>query len=89
MRARRFAERFTDDERLLAAIELHDRPYSLWRKMTKTGRLDEKAFEQMLERIPDRGLFMRFIELDGSTDGKNPEPVDWLRDELRRREDRP
>ena len=32
MRARRFAERYTDDERLLATIELHDRPYNLWRK---------------------------------------------------------
>ena len=29
MRARRFAERYTDDERLLATIELHDRPYAL------------------------------------------------------------
>ena len=29
--ARRFAERFTDDERLLAALELHDEPYWIWR----------------------------------------------------------
>ena len=35
MRARRFAEQFTDDERLLATIELHDRPYSLWKKMQR------------------------------------------------------
>ena len=43
MRARRFAERYTDDERLLATIELHDRPYAIWKKMRRTGRLDEGA----------------------------------------------
>ena len=37
MRARRFAERYVDDERLLATIELHDRPYDLWRKMRRRG----------------------------------------------------
>ena len=36
MRARRFAERYTDDERLLATIELHDRPYDLWRRLRRT-----------------------------------------------------
>ena len=35
MRARRFAERYTDDERLLTTIELHDRPYGIWRKMRR------------------------------------------------------
>jgi hypothetical protein len=84
-RARRFAERYTSDERLLAAIEQHDRPYSLWRKMRRIGRLDKRGFERMLGRIPDRELFMRFVELDGSTEGKNPEPIAWLRGELERR----
>jgi len=86
MRARRLAERYIDEERLLATIELHDRPYSLWRRMSRNGRVDESALDRMLERIPDYGLFARFVELDGSTQGKNPEPIDWLKDELRRRE---
>lgn len=85
MRARRFAERFVDDERILAAIELHDRPYAIWRKMRKKGRLDEAALERMLKRIPDYALFLRFIELDGSAEGKRPEPIDWFREELRTR----
>ena len=25
---------------------------------------------------------MRFVELDGSTEGKNPEPIRWFRDRL-------
>jgi HD domain len=85
MRARRFAERYTSDERLLATIELHDRPYALWRKMRRTGHPDEGGFDRMLVQIADRDLFMRFVELDGSTAGKNPEPIEWFRGELRRR----
>jgi hypothetical protein len=84
-RARRFAERFTDDERLLAALEHHDRPYALWRKMQRRGELDEHRFDDMIRSIPDPVLFLRFIELDGSTEGKKPEPIEWFRDELRRR----
>ena len=38
----------------------------------------------MLERIPDPKLFLDFVELDGSTEGKRSEPVEWFRDELRR-----
>jgi hypothetical protein len=85
MRARRFTEGFTDDERVLAAIELHDRPYSLWRKLNRRGKLDERGFNRMIERIPDPQLFLRFIELDGSTEGKRAEPIDWFREELYRR----
>ena len=84
-RARRFAERFTDDERLLATLEFHDGPYAIWRKLKRRGRLDEDRFTRMMERVPDPELFLRFIELDGSTEGKNPEPIRWFREELERR----
>ena len=85
MRARRFAEHHTDDEALLAAVELHDRPYGIWRKLQRTGRFDAERFDDMLERIPDLELFRRFVELDASTEGKQPEPLEWFRDELSRR----
>jgi hypothetical protein len=84
-RARRVAETYTGDERLLATIELHDRPYGLWRRMRRTGELDDQGFREMLRRVPDRALFLRFVELDGSTEGKDPQPVAWFRDELARR----
>jgi hypothetical protein len=86
VRARRFAERYTDDERLLGTVEQHDRPYALWRKMGRRGELDERGFEDMMSRVPDPVLFLRFIELDGSTEGKHPEPIRWFREELIRRE---
>jgi hypothetical protein len=84
-RARRFAERYTGDERLLATIELHDRPYSLWRKVRRRGRADDHAIDDMIDRIPDLDLFLRFVELDGSTEGKNHEPIRWLKAELAQR----
>ncbi|HEX2070089.1 MAG TPA: hypothetical protein VHF90_00380 [Thermoleophilaceae bacterium] len=84
-RARRVAEGYVEDERLLATIELHDRPYGIWRRMRRTGKLDDRAFRDMLERVPDRALFLRFVELDGSTEGKDPAPIDWFRAELGRR----
>jgi hypothetical protein len=85
VRARRFAERYTDDDRLLSTIEHHDRPYALWRKLRRRGQLDEEGFRKMMERVPDPALFLRFIELDGGTEGKKPEPIRWFREELRRR----
>jgi len=84
-RARRFAERYTSDLDVLCAIQHHDRPYALWRKMKRKGSLDERGFTKMLEDIPDTDLFVRFVELDGSTEGKNREPIHWLRRELERR----
>ena len=84
-RARRFAEGYTDDERLLATIEQHDRPYSLWRKARRKGRADDHAINEMIDRIPDLDLFLRFVELDGSTEGKNHEPIRWLKAELAQR----
>jgi hypothetical protein len=83
MRARRFAERYTDDERLLSVIELHDRPYAIWRRMKRRRRLDEGALAELLNRVSDPELFLDFIELDGSTEGKTPEPIEWFRKVLR------
>ena len=85
MRARRFAERYTDDERLLAVIELHDRPYNLWRRRPRRRTLDEREIERIIERVPDLDLFTRFLELDCSTEGKDPEPVRWFEEELESR----
>jgi hypothetical protein len=84
-RARRFAQTFTNDQAILSTIELHDRPYALWRKMQRKGKLDELGFARMMRRVPDPELFLRFVELDGSTEGKRPEPIEWLRAELTKR----
>ncbi len=73
--ARRFAERFTSDRRLLLALELHDEPYWQWRH----ERAPESALAPVLERIPDVELFARFVELDASTEGKDLTFLWWFR----------
>lgn len=87
MRARRLAERYVDDERLLATIELHDAPYAIWKRVRRGETDGRRALARLIARIPDRDLFTRFVELDGSTDGKDPAPIEWFKRELRRRDD--
>jgi hypothetical protein len=89
MRARRFAEGYTDDERLLAAIELHDRPYNIWRRTRRGSAAERRRLDDLFRRIPDLDLFVRFVELDGSTEGKNPEPIAWFEREAGAAGDRP
>jgi hypothetical protein len=76
--ARRFAERFIRDERVLAALELHDEPYWIWRNAGAPA----DGLVPLLERIPDIELFARFVELDASTEGKNLSFLWWFRREL-------
>ena len=74
--ARRFAERYTRDPRLLETLELHDAAYYIWRTRTNDGCVTLHA---LLARVPDLDLFLRFVELDNSTEGKDPRPLAWLR----------
>jgi hypothetical protein len=74
--ARRFAERYTSDLPMLSALELHDEPYRIWRRGANGGRA--AALHDMLGGVPDVDLFLRFVELDGSTGGKDPRPLAWL-----------
>jgi hypothetical protein len=53
--------------------------------LNRTGKSQEGRLDEMLARVPDARLFLRFVELDGSTEGKTPEPIRWLRDGLARR----
>jgi hypothetical protein len=76
--ARRFAARYTTDDRLLTTLELHDEPYWIWR----TADAPERALRQLLERLPDAELFARFVELDATNEGKDLTFLWWFRREL-------
>jgi hypothetical protein len=78
MRARRFAERYTSDERLLTTLELHDEPYWIWR----TADAPEEALQPLIDRLPDPELFARFVELDAANEGKDLTFLWWFRREL-------
>ena len=75
---RRFAERYTSDERLLTTLELHDEPYWIWRN----AEGPEQALQPLLARLPDTELFARFIELDAANEGKDLTFLWWFRREL-------
>jgi hypothetical protein len=76
--ARRFAERYTSDQRLLATLELHDEPYWIWRH----ADAPEQALQPLLKRLPDGELFARFVELDAANEGKDLTFLWWFRREL-------
>jgi hypothetical protein len=76
--ARRFAGRYTSDERVLATLELHDEPYWIWRH----ADAPEQALRALLERLPDLELFARFVELDAANEGKDLTFLWWFRREL-------
>jgi hypothetical protein len=76
--ARRVADRHTGDPRLLRTIELHDEAYWLF----TSKRSDPDALDALLARLPDTELDLRFVELDSTTEGKEPTFLVWLRNEL-------
>jgi hypothetical protein len=76
--ARRVAQRHTSDPRLLRTIELHDEAYWLF----TSKRADPRALDGLLARLPDVELYVRFVELDATTEGKDPTFLVWLRNEL-------
>ena len=76
--ARRVAERHTGDPRLLRTIELHDEAYWLF----TSKRTAPDALDALLARLPDVELYVRFVELDATTEGKDPTFLVWLRNEL-------
>lgn len=81
--AREFAQKYINDEDLLNMLELHDKPYSIWRTYKREGKFREVAFVHMIDRIKDIQLFLDFVKLDGGVKGKSSEPRDWFEDKLR------
>jgi len=77
--ARRFAEAYLHDERILATLEWHDEPFWIWRHGP-----DEAALADVLARLPDVELLRAFVELDASTPGKDPAFLWWFRAAVRR-----
>ena len=76
--ARRVAEQHTRDPRLLQTIELHDEAYWIF----KSNPDEPDALDGLMSRLPDAELYVRFVELDATTEGKDPTFLVWLRDEL-------
>ena len=81
MIARRFAEKYTDDQELLDVIELHDEAYNSWVKGDRGRTWD--AAEQRARRLVDRlgdslGFYVRFYRADNATGSKSRKPLVWF-----------
>jgi len=79
--ARKFTERYTNDQILLDIIELHDEAYYSWRlqflqKDIPSGTLRLNA---LLDRLgPSIQLYYLFFKCDTQTGDKNQAPLQWF-----------
>lgn len=76
-RAKDFLTQFCSDADLLAMVQFHDEPYALWKQATLRDGYSQKRFDKLLGSIHDWSLFLRFLVIDGSTQGKNRAPLQW------------
>ena len=81
VRARRFAERFISDLAVLEVIELHDEAFNAWQNGNQDGRWGraEERVAKLIVRLGDElPLYLAFYRCDNSTDGKQPDCLDWF-----------
>ncbi len=82
--ARKFAAEFTDDADLLNMIQFHDVNFALWQQFAATGSYDQERLKTLLNTIIDSNLFLMFVIIDGSTEGKDRSKLFWFLSEVRK-----
>ncbi len=83
--ARKFLERFCQDEYLLNVVELHDEAYYCWRLayLYHDLRQSEDRLTALRERVgPYWQLYYLFFKCDTSTGDKNPAPLIWFEETM-------
>lgn len=80
--AKAFLARFSDDQDLLNMVQFHDEPYSLWRQIRHRGRINQVRLDKLIDTILDWDLFLKFLAIDGMTDGKGMEPLLWSANQI-------
>jgi hypothetical protein len=82
--AKKFASEFIGDDDLLNMIQFHDVNFALWKQFAAMGAYDVQRLENLLETIQDWDLFLMFLIIDGSTQGKDPKKIRWFINEVRK-----
>ncbi len=81
MIARKFAEKYINDNELLEIIELHDEAYNSWCKGDRNGKW-EKAEQRAIQLIKRLGssinLYLSFYQCDNETGDKESENFIWF-----------
>lgn len=81
MIARRFAEKYIEDNSILDIIELHDEAYNAWQTGYRRGDWEnaEKRGERLVKRLgKNLSLFFDFYLYDGLTGDKNHDDYEWF-----------
>jgi hypothetical protein len=76
--ARQFLEDHCQDHDLLQMIQLHDEPYALWRQNQSKGQVNQQRVRHLMASVADWDVFLKFLFIDGTTAGKDAEPLDWV-----------
>ena len=76
--ARAFLAEFCPrDSGLLDMVQFHDEPYALWRQ-EQHFRLNHERYHALFALIREWDLFLAFLIVDGCTEGKSREPLQWF-----------
>ncbi len=89
LEARRYSERFLEDERLLQVIEHHDDVFRIYRRLMRDYPLRSRAADEMLGELLSclreydcLDLFIVFFRCDTLTGDKSLIPYEWLTAQL-------
>lgn len=74
-----FLAEYCEDSDLLNMVQFHDEPYALWKKQLKRGDISERL-RNLVSLIDDWNLFLGFLIIDGCTEGKSRDPLNWFFD---------
>jgi hypothetical protein len=70
-------------EDLLNMVQYHDEGHALWRQHAYRGSYNEERFARLLATIRNWELFLWFLIIDGTTQGKDRESLEWFIDEVK------
>lgn len=77
--ARKFLEKYTDNEPMLEIVQHHDEGYALYKQFEAKGFYNEERFRNTLADVePEIELFLLFTILDGYTPSKEHERIVWF-----------
>lgn len=79
--ARRFLQRYTDDQDVLEITELHDEAYNSWGVGSRRGDWEKARAraQRLLDRLDARTeLYLAFYRADNAAGDKKAEPLGWF-----------
>ena len=83
--ARKFLEKYTNDEAMLMVTELHDEAFHCWCQihLYNNADLGEARLKKLLKKLGDHlQLYYLFFKCDTKTGDKNQAPLRWFEENI-------